>query len=822
MLRENSASGWLVRLAKILGPKGLLMWALLVITLICVVSGLADVIRGLDLWYGLLIMATATTVGWVLAAFPVRGWVSGLMGVFLGFEVVLFRVGRLEGKIAEIYGGVLSMLSQMALWLWDWIAALVHWVSTREPIAVTRGVDWGLLPRIYTELWHDLWVLLSRGANWLYALTKGAGVYDPVATALAWGLVIWGCAWWAGWRVNRRHDPLGAVLPGGLLVSFILAYAWASSIVLLPMMGFTFLLMALDRHRAREIHWNRIGTDFSRDLWSDLVTAATAVSLGLILVAAVSPAISVERIQDLVEWIEELTQPEEDRPSVASSLGIEQKPRPAEPTPIERAAVTTLPRKHLIDSGPELSRKLVMVIRTGEMPAMSNILPVEDLNVPRHYWRSLTYDYYYSQGWATSSTSVTEYEAGELTADPDVPFSKVLRQEVTMIGPSDGTVHVDGTLLSINQPFQVHWRSPSGIFAATTEGDTYIADSLTAAVTDVDLRAAGTGIPEWIQQRYLQLPDDLPDRVRGLALSLTATEPTAYDRAKSIEHYLRQFTYTLHVPMPSVNDDIADYFLFDLQMGYCDYYATSMVVLARAAGLPARMVIGYASGTYDVANARYVVTEADAHAWPEIYFPDIGWVEFEPTGGYPEIVRSTGNLPDVGLGEFDRTPLGEMQPKAPPYQTLGWWLLVGLGVTLAAVLVYTLLDSAFLLLWGTPNGTATRLYHRLRRYQEALRAHAYDGQTPCEVADALVFRLNEIAARRDLAQEMLPDAEGEVRELVDLYICAWYSPQPLTSQDRQVAVVRWWVLRWRLWLARWLRSPRRERPPMPVTELSGS
>jgi len=823
MLREESASGWAGRLIHALGPKGLLTWALLLVALVCIVYGLTGVVRGLDTWYAVLIMTTAATAGWVLAAFPAPGWIGGVAGVFFGLEMVLLRVGRLEGKVFQIYSSAFATLIQMAQWVGDWIAALTRWIfagdaAARAPIVVTRVIDWSRLPQTYADLWGSLWTLLERTGAWLYALTRNAAVYDPVATALVWGLAIWLCAWWAGWSVNRRHDPLVAVLPGGILVSFILDYAWASSFGLLPMIGFTLLLMAVDRHRARELRWNRVGIDFSRDLWGDLVTAALAVSLSLVLIAAVSPAISVEKFQDFVEWIRDLHQKDEtDRPTMADSLGIEQQPGPAEPaTPIERAAVTTLPRKHLIDSGPELSHRLVMAIRTGELPPMPDaMIPIEDLDVPRHYWRSLTYDWYYGQGWATSGTAITQYEPGELTMDPNAPYARTVRQEITMIGPSDGTVHVDGALLSINQPFQVHWRSPAEIFAATTAGETYLADSLTMEVTDEELRAAGTEIPQWIQERYLQLPADLPDRLRELALTLTATEPTVYDRAKSIEQYLRRYTYTLHVPLPPVNSDIADYFIFDLKKGYCDYYATSMVVLARAAGLPARMVIGYASGSYDVANARYIITEANAHAWPEIYFGGIGWVEFEPTGGYPEINRSVTNLPEADLGEIDRTPLGETKPAALPYQTAVWWLLIALGATLAAVLLYSLLDSAFLLTWGTANGTVTRLYHRLRRYQEALRAPIERGQTPYEAADALILRLNEIAARRDLAQEVLPGAEGEIHELIEMYVQAWYSPQPLTRQERQVAVVRWWVLRWRLWLARWLRSPRRERPPMP-------
>jgi transglutaminase-like putative cysteine protease len=81
--------------------------------------------------------------------------------------------------------------------------------------------------------------------------------------------------------------------------------------------------------------------------------------------------------------------------------------------------------------------------------------------------------------------------------------------------------------------------------------------------------------------------------VLALARDLTATEPTPFDRARAIEAYLRTYPYTLDLPSPKLDRDVVDYFLFDLRQGYCDYYATSMVVLARAAGLPARLAVGY-------------------------------------------------------------------------------------------------------------------------------------------------------------------------------------------------------------------------------------
>ncbi len=78
---------------------------------------------------------------------------------------------------------------------------------------------------------------------------------------------------------------------------------------------------------------------------------------------------------------------------------------------------------------------------------------------------------------------------------------------------------------------------------------------------------------------------------------------------------------------------MTSWFLFDLKQGYCDYFATAMVVLARLNGIPARLAIGYTMGRLDPQRGEYVVTEMDAHSWPELYFPGQGWIPFEPTSG---------------------------------------------------------------------------------------------------------------------------------------------------------------------------------------------
>ena len=140
-----------------------------------------------------------------------------------------------------------------------------------------------------------------------------------------------------------------------------------------------------------------------------------------------------------------------------------------------------------------------------------------------------------------------------------------------------------------------------------------------------------------IYDTYLQLPEDLPQRVKDLSESLISSSENNYDKAKAIEQYLASnFPYNLDVRSTPRNRDFVDYFLFDQKEGYCSYYASAMTVLARCAGLPARYVEGYMLPPDPVKdkNNTFVVTNMQAHAWVEIYFEGYGWLPFEPTSPF--------------------------------------------------------------------------------------------------------------------------------------------------------------------------------------------
>jgi transglutaminase-like putative cysteine protease len=189
--------------------------------------------------------------------------------------------------------------------------------------------------------------------------------------------------------------------------------------------------------------------------------------------------------------------------------------------------------------------------------------------------------------------------------------------------------------------------------------EAYTVHGLQSAATVEQLRLAGDDYPEWVVARYLQLPDEVPERVHRLAHTIAATATNAYDRAAAVEAYLRQtITYNDDVAAPPPDRDAVDYVLFDLRQGYCDYYASAMVVLLRALGIPGRMAAGYAQGEYDYAKRAFVVRQRDAHAWPEVFFPHYGWVEFEPTSARPPRRTAACHPPHPGTGAAAITAAG--------------------------------------------------------------------------------------------------------------------------------------------------------------------
>ncbi|WP_018923632.1 DUF4129 domain-containing transglutaminase family protein [Salsuginibacillus kocurii] len=211
-----------------------------------------------------------------------------------------------------------------------------------------------------------------------------------------------------------------------------------------------------------------------------------------------------------------------------------------------------------------------------------------------------------------------------------------------------------------------------------------------------------------IQEDYLQLPNSLPERVEDLAHELTDEYGNRYDKARAVEDYLSgpEFTYdTENVAVPSSGEDYVDQFLFETQRGYCDNFSTSMVVLMRALDIPARWVKGFTPGEEIEFSSGYTtreITNANAHSWVEVYFPEVGWVPFEPTQGFSstfdyyfeehgesseewEAEANTETEQPDSEEEHEETEEEEDEEVAAGSGTNGWWM-IALGAGIVALL----------------------------------------------------------------------------------------------------------------------------------------
>lgn len=166
---------------------------------------------------------------------------------------------------------------------------------------------------------------------------------------------------------------------------------------------------------------------------------------------------------------------------------------------------------------------------------------------------------------------------------------------------------------------------------ALTPPRTYTTVGSISVATPRMLRTASTEYPEGVSDRYLQLPQDFPNSVKDLANELTAGLDNPYDMAEAIREHLVSLPYTLDVSLPPPGEDWVEHFLFVERRGFCHNFASAMVTMLRSRGVPARLATGMAPGIPIDDETAFEVQTRNYHAWPEVYFPRYGWVEFEPT-----------------------------------------------------------------------------------------------------------------------------------------------------------------------------------------------
>jgi transglutaminase-like putative cysteine protease len=286
-----------------------------------------------------------------------------------------------------------------------------------------------------------------------------------------------------------------------------------------------------------------------------------------------------------------------------------------------------------------------MLLGTGAVQGDDFLFTVKVSQPPtvRYYWRSRSFDTYQGGVWSTNGSTDLPIAAKE-TLNPypnwegrtkvDFTFNLAMSSLRVLMAPSVPLIS-SRPIEEVALPTGVNGASdPVALIVSTPlhSGETYQVTSLVDTPNQKLLRSSSGDYPAWISQRYLQLPDNLTSRVRQLAVELTQNQATVFDRVQAVTNYLRtHIEYQNFVPAHPADQETIDWLLFTYQKGFCNYYASAEVILLRAAGIPARLAVGFAQGEYDSKNKDYIVRRRDSHAWPEVYFNNLGWVEFEPT-----------------------------------------------------------------------------------------------------------------------------------------------------------------------------------------------
>lgn len=258
-------------------------------------------------------------------------------------------------------------------------------------------------------------------------------------------------------------------------------------------------------------------------------------------------------------------------------------------------------------------------------------------------WKAAVFDTYDGGAWTGVEDSVP--------LSGSAPFG--YPSEFRSLGPRQ----------TVSQTFYIEAELPNSIFAASqpeqiwyegglsvdelgglrtdstlTPGMVYSVVSTRGAATAAELRALPEGTPEALEEleRYLQLPEGVTPRTRALARSVTRGATNTYDKVKAIERYLSEnFRYSLDSPVPPPGQDAVDHFLFDTDVGFCEQFASATTVMLRSLGIPARVAVGYTPGGRNPFTGYHEVRASDAHSWIEVWFPQVGWYEFDPTFEIP-------------------------------------------------------------------------------------------------------------------------------------------------------------------------------------------
>lgn len=632
----------------------------------------------------------------------------------------------------------------------------------------TVGLFSGLLLPSTLDWQEKIPQLITRQLNW--AVKAASVILDPEAAdtsrdglifIMHTGLILWAMGFATAWYTFRRLRIWHAILPSGILLLITVTNYYGNQPLELVLIGFLFvtILYIIGSHYlVRERDWIRSRVVFNRGTQLDFLQIGFLIAL-----LALTVAWSV--------------------PNVSAGETLRGVTKPWDPAWQRVQDGWTQLFASLKSYGGEYSDPYGNTLALGG-PRQITPKAIMDVNsTAGRYWRGTIYDTYTGDGWTNTAETT-------LIVPPDQPLtiSDYLQRQpanmtVTSYLPNSALLYFP------HQPERTDQQAKFTVFDTEDisydiisslsryiiyEGKNYKTWGSISTASDDQLRRAGTDYPDWVRERYLQLAPNASSRVVDLAAAIANPHPTHYDKVEALTDWLRtNITYNETVEAPPVDVDPLEYLLFESKEGYCNYYASALTVMARSQGIPARIAAGYARGEWLEDLEVFRVNSTNSHTWVEVFFPNFGWVEFEPTTPQPRIVRTAPAAGEVeldanaeGEGEDDFSDLSSLSEEEELLRQLredernraaleretrssNLALIIGSGVLLtmlaASAAVYLINRSGLV-----EGSVVAQAYERMSRFGRWLGVKLLPTQTPYERARVLTTAAPEAAAPIDV------------------------------------------------------------------------
>jgi len=716
-------------------------------------------------------------VGFLIAQARVPDWMTWLGSMVLGVEYSLQFAAKLAPGLAMLLDDALGAFS------WAWRALVFQ--NANLPLPFARSLAYSVT-RI-NEFIDNL-------SAWAGAAQVGTASEDITVLWIAVSLAVWLLSWHVGYELIRQRRPFTALLPLGVALVSNVSFTDVGMPYVHVYLAITLATLVIANIDRLERLWHHLGLDFSAELRRDTLLAGTGITTLVLLVALIMP---YRTWNDAAWFFWNRVGPTMEQIYERLDKAFAGRDPVPEPTPDPASAAMS---GHLITSGLGGDEDILFTVQVSdprppderELIAMYDPAEISRM-VPKRYWRQRTYDIYTGSGWETSGHEASEYEAGDDWITPGYDGSEVA-QTFTLLDLQPGLAPAVNMPVRVeDQRYAIVVRGQDDMTALVVNADQYTVVSMAPKPTVGQLRQAEGQYPDWVAEQYLALPA-VPSTVTELAQGLVdeAGVTTRYDKALVIQEYLRRFIYDLEVEPPPLDRDVVEYFLFDAQRGYCDYTATAMVVMLRSLGVAARYASGYAMGYYDYGEAAWVVRENDAHAWAEVYFPGLGWIEFEPTPIQTTFYRTGGPSGPLNLAAL---PQQEESPAIPPL-----WLWGG-GLLLAVLFVIIWPPRWFRRSRSNPQVVVRSVYARLLRAARWLGLTPRGGQTPQEYLRAFSREVERRSGHDSTAPQDIALINGA-------YLRARYSQHEMDIAEGYRVEGAWRRLRGRLWRLFFARPPR--------------